>query len=156
MMTSICNQIIFSAIKTGENLPSKSSTPYLSGPWHSPWPGEPDIPLRIVIDCAVKKVPVIQERFRGRWRSVDAKDHAYIEATIFEQFEEVHADAAAFGLTATDELPQWAVDVSSSRQKKPLTEVERVMETAGWMRDVHDVVIANERRAIQSRRRAHT
>ncbi|MFT4509008.1 hypothetical protein [Caballeronia sp. 15711] len=144
MMTLICTQIIFSAIKTGENLPSKSSTPYLSGSWHSPWPGEPDIPLRIVIDCALKKVPVIQERFRGRWRSVDAKDHAYIEATIFEQFEEVHADAAAFGLTATDELPQWAEEVSSSRQKKPLTEVERVMETAGWMRDVHDVVIANE------------
>ncbi|WP_213769144.1 hypothetical protein [Caballeronia sp. dw_19] len=144
MMTSICNQIIFSAIKTGENLPSKCSTPYLSGSWHSPWPGEPDIPLRIVIDCAIKKVPVIQERFRGRWRSVDAKDHAYIEATIFEQFEEVHADAAAFGLTATEELPQWADEAPSPRQKNVLTAVQQMMETAGWMRHAYDAVIAQQ------------
>ena len=65
-----------------------------------------------------KKVPVIQERLRGRWRPVDAKDHAYIEAVILEQFEDVGGDAGADGLTSTDALPQWADEAPSLRQKR--------------------------------------
>jgi hypothetical protein len=162
MMSLICipiDHIIFSPTKIGENLTRTSSNRYLSGSWHSPWPGEPDKPLRIVIDLAVKKVPVIQERLRGRWRPVDAKDHAYIEAPIFEQFEDVCGDADAHGLTPTNELPEWADEAPSHRQKA-LTEVQRAMETAGWMRHVYDAVIAQHVEkfgdSVTVRRRAAT
>ena len=120
MMSLIVNQtdrLLFGPIKIGENL-ANSSNRYLSGSWHSPWPGQPDLPLRVVIDRSAKKVPVIQERLRGRWRPVDAKDHAYIEAVILEQFEDVGGDAGADGLTSTDALPQWADEAPSLRQKR--------------------------------------
>jgi len=119
-MSLIVNQtdrLLFGPIKIGENL-ANSSNRYLSGSWHSPWPGQPDLPLRVVIDRSEKKVPVIQERLRGRWRPVDAKDHAYIEAVILEQFEDVGGDAGADGLTSTDALPQWADEAPSLRQKR--------------------------------------
>jgi len=146
MISLICmpiDRIIFNPTKIGENLASTSSNVYLSGSWHSPWPAEPDLPLRIVIDLKEKKVPVIQERLRGRWRPLDAKDHAYVEALIFEQFEDVCGDADAHGLTPTKELPEWANAAQSQRQKT-LTEAERAMEIASWMHHVYDAVIAEQ------------